>query len=139
MNKKQFVLLILQLGAVIAASFISGDTLYASANGIIGVIFNFLVSLNFPAGFIFGFVYALTNGILAFQTRVYATFAFMIFLQAPMAVYSYVKWKKSQKQYRQPDENYDSKAARYALLSYGNTWSGYVFCFEYTWQQFCNF
>lgn len=95
MNKKQFALLIIQLAAVVAAGFISGDTLYAGANAAIDVIFNFLVSLNFPAGFIFGFVYAITNGILAFQTRVYATFAFMIFLQAPMAVYSYVKWKKA--------------------------------------------
>ncbi len=95
MNKKQFALLIVQLGAVIAAGLISGDSLYAGANAAVGVIFNFLVSLNFPAGFIFGFIYAVTNGILAFQTRVYATFAFMIFLQAPMAVYSYVKWKKA--------------------------------------------
>lgn len=95
MNKKQFALLIAQLGAVIAAGFIAGDTLYAGANAAVGVVFNFLVSLNIPAGFIFGFVYAVTNGILAFQTRVYATFAFMIFLQAPMAVYSYVKWKKA--------------------------------------------
>lgn len=95
MNKKQFALLIVQLGAVIAADLISGDTLYAGTNAVIGVAFNFLVSLNFPVGFIFGFVYAVTNGILAFQTQVYATFAFMIFLQAPMAVYSYVKWKKA--------------------------------------------
>lgn len=95
MNKKQFALLIVQITAVITAGFISGDTLYAGTNAVIGVLFNFLVSLNFPAGFIFGFVYAFTNGILAFQTRVYATFAFMIFLQASMAVYSYVQWKKA--------------------------------------------
>lgn len=95
MKKKNIVLLVLQLAAVIAAGFASGDTVYATANAVIGLAFNFLVSLNFPVGFLFGFVYAVTNGILAFQTKVYATFAFMIFLQAPMAIYSYIKWKKA--------------------------------------------
>lgn len=92
MNKKQIILLVFQLAAVIVAGFISGDTLYASSNAVVGVIFNYLVSLNFSIGFLFGFVYAITNGILAFHTKVYATFVFMIFLQAPMAIYSLVKW-----------------------------------------------
>ncbi|MDO4153232.1 MAG: nicotinamide riboside transporter PnuC [Clostridia bacterium] len=94
MNKKHIILLVLQIVAVIAAGLISGDTVYASVNAVIGIAFNFLVSLNFSAGFIFGFFYAVTNGILAFQTNVYATFVFMIFLQAPMAIYSFVKWHK---------------------------------------------
>lgn len=97
MNKKHFILLALQLVAVIAAGFVSGDTAYATVNAIIGVVFNFLVSLNFSLGFIFGFVYAITNGILAFHTNVYATFVFMIFLQSPMAIYSFVKWHKKKK------------------------------------------
>ncbi len=95
MNKKHFILLTAQLTAVISAGIISGDTAFATVNAVIGVVFNFLVSLNFPTGFIFGFIYAITNGILAFNTKVYATFAFMIFLQAPMAIYSYIKWKKA--------------------------------------------
>lgn len=92
MNKKHIVLLIIQFAAVIASGVISGDTAYAIVNAVIGVVFNCLVSLNFSAGFIFGFIYAVTNGILAYQTKVYATFAFMIFLQAPMAIYSFIKW-----------------------------------------------
>lgn len=94
MNKKHIMLLALQLVAVISAGLVSGDTAYASVNAVIGVVFNFLVSLNFPAGFIFGFVYAVTNGLLAFRTNVYATFVFMIFMQAPMAIYSFIKWHK---------------------------------------------
>lgn len=94
MNKKQIILLAVQLVAVMISGFISGDTLYASSNAVIGVIFNYLVSLNFPVGFIFGFIYAITNGILAYQTKVYATFVFMIFLQAPMAIYSFIKWHR---------------------------------------------
>lgn len=93
MNKKHIALLFLQLGAVGISGFASGDTAYASVNATIGVAFNFLVSLNYPVGFLFGFLYAITNGILAFHTKVYATFAFMIFLQAPMAIYSFIKWR----------------------------------------------
>lgn len=92
MNKKQIILLILQVAAVIISGVISCDTSYACANAVIGVLFNFSVSLNFSGGFIFGFIYAITNGILAFQTKVYATFVFMIFLQTPMAIYSLIKW-----------------------------------------------
>lgn len=99
MNKKHTFLLILQLLAVAGAGAASNDTAFVTINALIliGVIFNFLVSLNVPVGFIFGFAYAVTNGIIAFKTKVYATFAFMIFMQAPMAVYSFVKWnnKKS--------------------------------------------
>ena len=92
MNKKHIALLILQLAAVVASGVISGDAVYAIGNAVIGVVFNFLVSLNFSAGFLFGFIYAVTNGILAYQTKVYATFVFMILLQAPMAIYSFAKW-----------------------------------------------
>lgn len=92
MNKKHIALLIVQFAAVMASGVISGDTAYAIVNAAVGVVFNFLVSLNFSAGFIFGFIYAVTNGILAYQTKVYAAFAFMIFLQAPMAIYSFIKW-----------------------------------------------
>lgn len=95
MNKKQITLIILQLACVIASGFASGDTLYATANAVIGLMFNFLVSMQIPIGFIFGFVYAVTNGMIAFGTKVYATFAFMILLQAPMAIYSYIKWKRA--------------------------------------------
>lgn len=54
--------------------------------------------MNFAPGFLFGFVYAVCNGILAWQTKVYATFVFMIFMQAPMALYSFWKWRGEKKQ-----------------------------------------
>lgn len=68
---------------------IGGDTLFALVTALIGITFNFMVSMNFAPGFLFGFVYAVCNGILAWQTKVYATFVFMIFMQAPMALYSF--------------------------------------------------
>lgn len=35
--------------------------------------------MNFAPGFLFGFVYAVCNGILAWQTKVYATFVFSFY------------------------------------------------------------
>lgn len=79
MEKKKYIVLLLQIAAVAAAGVIGGDTLFALVTALIGITFNFMVSMNFAPGFLFGFVYAVCNGILAWQTKVYATFVFMIF------------------------------------------------------------
>ena len=76
MEKKKYIVLLLQIAAVAAAGVIGGDTLFALVTALIGITFNFMVSMNFAPGFLFGFVYAVCNGILAWQTNVYATFVF---------------------------------------------------------------
>lgn len=93
-NKKYSLLLLIQLIVILMAGVFSSDTWYAIGVSIIGVVFNFLVSLNNPVGFLFGFVYAITNGIVAYNGQIYATFIFMLFLQAPMALYSFINWRK---------------------------------------------
>ena len=98
MEKKKYIVLLLQIAAVAAAGVIGGDTLFALVTALIGITFSFMVSMNFAPGFLFGFVYAVCNGILAWQTKVYATFVFMIFMQAPMALYSFWKWRGEKKQ-----------------------------------------
>lgn len=98
MSKKFAALLSLQAVIIVLAGLLSKDTWYSIAISLIGVVFNFLVSINKPIGFLFGVAYAITNGALSFYTGVYATFGFMIFLQAPMALYSYFSWGKKQKE-----------------------------------------
>lgn len=97
MGKKFALLLLIQAVFIVFAGLLSGDIWYSIAISLIGVVFNFLVSINRPVGFLFGFLYAVTNGALSFHTGVYATFGFMIFLQVPMAIYSYFSWGKNQK------------------------------------------
>lgn len=96
MNIKQCVILVAQAIIILLTGIFTNDIWYSIGISIIGVIFNFLVSCNKPIGFIFGFVYAITNGVFAYYTKVYATFGFMIIMQAPMAIYSFVSWKKTQ-------------------------------------------
>lgn len=93
MRAKYLFLAAAQIAVVILSGILSGDTVFVICNAAIGIIFNFLVSMNIPVGFLFGIAYAVTNGVIAFQTRAFATFTFMIFLQIPMAIYSYIKWK----------------------------------------------
>ncbi len=97
MEKKNYILLFLQIAAIAVSGVFGGDTTFALITALIGITFNFLVSMNIASGFLFGFVYAVCNGILAWQTNVYATFVFMIFMQAPMALYSLRKWHGKKK------------------------------------------
>ena len=98
MEKKNYILLFLQIAAIAVSGVLGGDTTFALITALIGITFNFLVSMNIASGFLFGFVYAVCNGILAWQTNVYATFVFMIFMQAPMALYSLRKWHGKKKE-----------------------------------------
>ena len=96
--KKQKFLLIFQLAVIILAGVISKDSFYSVMVAAIGVVFNLFVSLNMPQGFLAGILYALTNGALSWQTGAYASCAFMFLLQAPMAAYSYLSWKKKKEE-----------------------------------------
>lgn len=94
-NINKTIFIVLQISIILTIGLLSKDIWYSVAISIIGVIFNALVSFKVSLGFLVGFLYAALNGILAFYTKLYATFAFMIFMQAPMAIYSYFAWKKS--------------------------------------------
>ncbi|MGL4737015.1 MAG: nicotinamide riboside transporter PnuC [Cellulosilyticaceae bacterium] len=88
----------IQLLLILLSGMISRDRTFAIGVSLIGVLFNFLVSMNQPVGFLFGVLYALANGILAYETKLYASVVFMLFLQAPMAIYSYISWKKKKQE-----------------------------------------
>ena len=64
MGKKFALLLLIQAVFIVFAGLLSGDIWYSIAISLIGVVFNFLVSINRPVGFLFGFLYAVTNGAL---------------------------------------------------------------------------
>ena len=82
MRKKKF-LLIFQLVVIILAGVISKDSFYFVVVAAIGVVFNLMVSLNIPQGFLAGMVYALTNGVLSWQTGAYASAFLCLFSRHP--------------------------------------------------------
>lgn len=69
MEKKNYILLFLQIAAIAVSGVLGGDTTFALITALIGITFNFLVSMNIASGFLFGFVYAVCNGILAWQEK----------------------------------------------------------------------
>ena len=52
MEKKKYIVLLLQIAAVAAAGVIGGDTLFALVTALIGITFNFMVSMNFAPGLV---------------------------------------------------------------------------------------
>ena len=69
MEKKNYILLFLQIAAIAVSGVFGGDTTFALITALIGITFNFLVSMNIAPGFLFGFVYAVCNGILPWHTK----------------------------------------------------------------------
>ena len=72
MEKKNYILLFLQIAAIAVSGVLGGDTTFALITALIGITFNFLVSMNIASGFLFGFVYAVCNGILEFPWQYFS-------------------------------------------------------------------
>ena len=51
MEKKNYILLFLQIAAIAVSGVIGGDTTFALITALIGITFNFLVSMNIAPGF----------------------------------------------------------------------------------------
>lgn len=89
------ILMIIQITIILTVGLIANDVWYSIVVSVIGITFNMLVSLKKSIGFLVGFIYAIGSGIIAFNDAIYATFVFMIVLQAPMAIYSFISWRKN--------------------------------------------
>lgn len=96
-NTRICIILILsaQVLAVALTGILAKDVWYSIVIALVGISFNMLVSLNNSYGFLVGFVYAIASGIFAYFSESYATFGFMIIMQAPMAIFSFISWRKS--------------------------------------------
>lgn len=93
-NKRQFLYGAFQVIVITACGISVGDIWYKIVISAAGIIFNFLVSYGKHYGFIIGAFYAMTYGIMSYTENVYASALFMIAVQLPMAIISFVTWKK---------------------------------------------
>lgn len=94
----KWILMLGQLILIAVVGLVCKDVWYSICISLVGVVFNLLVSYNIGYGFLFGFVYAIINGIIAYFSQIYATFGFMIIMQAPFALYSFYIWHKNRNQ-----------------------------------------
>lgn len=101
----KWILMLGQLILIAVVGLVCKDAWYSICISLVGVVFNLLVSYNIGYGFLFGFVYAIINGINAYFSQIYATFGFMIIMQAPFALYSFYIWHKNRNQSETPLKN----------------------------------
>lgn len=92
----KILLLSVQTVAIITVGIAVKDVWYKIIISLLGLGFNFFTSNGKRFGFLFGCAYALTYSAMAFSERIYASAVFMLFIQLPVALYSFISWKKSQ-------------------------------------------
>lgn len=88
-------LLAVQIIVLAVVSAVCKDVWYAIVISCFGVAFNMLTSFRVSYGFLFGVVYAIGSGVIAYFNKIYATFGFMIIMQAPVALYTFISWRKN--------------------------------------------
>lgn len=91
--KKDLFFGIFQIFIIFICGIIVQDTWYKIIISMAGITFNYLVSCGKRWGFIVGICYAAAYGIMSFSEKVYASAIFMILLQLPMGIVSFITWK----------------------------------------------
>lgn len=94
-SKKNIILGAAEISVIAAVSIVSGDIWYKIIISAAGIAFNFLVSWGKRYGFIVGVVYAAAYAVMSYKECVYASAVFMLFIQLPMGIASFITWKKS--------------------------------------------
>lgn len=95
-KEKLFAMIIpiLQIIIIIAVSIVANENWYRIVIACTGILFNYLVCYGKRYGFLVGSIYALSYGIMAYFDHIYASAFFMIIIQFPMAIISYINWSK---------------------------------------------
>lgn len=86
---------LLQIAIIIAASILTKEIWYRIIIACTGILFNYFVCAGKRIGFIIGSIYAICYGTMAFFDKIYASAFFMIIIQLPMALISFINWKKN--------------------------------------------
>lgn len=90
------ILLACQTAAIIAVGVVVNDVWYKIVISLLGLGFNFFTSDGKRFGFLFGCAYAATYSVMAYSERIFASAVFMMLIQLPVALYSFISWKKTQ-------------------------------------------
>lgn len=93
-NNHQFLFGAFQVIIIVACGIAVSDVWYKIIISAAGIVFNFLVSSGKRSGFIVGACYAVAYGIMSYMEAVYASALFMLVIQLPMAVISFISWRK---------------------------------------------
>ena len=93
-NNHQFLFGLFQVIVIAACGIAVNDMWYKIIISAAGIVFNYLVSCGKRSGFIIGTCYAAAYGIMSYTEDIYASALFMLAVQLPMAIISFITWKK---------------------------------------------
>lgn len=92
--KKNLTIFAIQLFVICAAGIFSGDIWFQIILSALGLGFNFFTCFGKRFGFLLGAAYAIAYAVMGFHDKIYATAIFMLFVQLPVAVAAYFRWRK---------------------------------------------
>lgn len=83
--------------AINAITYVSCGKWYYYLCNSAGILFVILNAYRVPISFVFGLIYTIAYGLIAFDNRIYGDFMFNVLYGLPMCCYGLVKWYKKSK------------------------------------------
>lgn len=94
LKNTETILMIVQVLIIVLFGILIQDEFYRIIISTAGIAFNFLVCSGKRFGFVIGMLYALSYGIMSYFDEIYASCVFMLLIQFPSAIISFITWKK---------------------------------------------
>ena len=95
-KNKEIILITLQVLIIVLSGILVRDEFYRIIISAAGIAFNFLVCSGKRFGFVVGMLYAVSYGIMSYFDEIYASCVFMLLIQFPSAIISFITWNKQE-------------------------------------------
>lgn len=95
-KNKEIILITVQVLIIVLSGILVRDEFYRIIISAAGIAFNFLVCSGKRFGFVVGMLYAVSYGIMSYFDEIYASCVFMLLIQFPSAIISFITWNKQE-------------------------------------------
>lgn len=95
-KNKEIILITVQALIIVLSGILVRDEFYRIIISTAGIAFNFLVCSGKRFGFVVGMLYAVSYGIMSYFDEIYASCVFMLLIQFPSAIISFITWNKQE-------------------------------------------
>lgn len=95
-KNKEIILITVQVLIIVFSGLLVRDEFYRIIISAAGIAFNFLVCSGKRFGFVVGMLYAVSYGIMSYFDEIYASCVFMLLIQLPSAIISFITWKNQE-------------------------------------------
>ena len=95
-KNKEIILITVQVLIIVLSGILVRDEFYRIIISAAGIAFNFLVCSGKRFGFVVGMLYAASYGIMSYFDEIYASCVFMLLIQFPSAIISFITWNKQE-------------------------------------------